>query len=413
MTGFDLNSLFNLVLLLFTVQRLDLSEDNTICGLTGIIGDVYQNDIKIFKQLLAVTYLRGEHATGVTCVKTDGTAQSFKRALNPIDLMEMKRFDTVVSMYQTEALLGHCRQATVGNSDSHENAHPFEYEHVTMMHNGTLSSRAGLEGDKVEFPVDSDQIAYSLNCHENTKDVVNMLENIEGAFALVWSDSRDKTINIARNSDRELYYAISKVGKLYYASEREMLSLVLNRNSVKLEGEITKFPVGVWYKFKYTEKGDDVVDTVKFTPKVKPKVSYGNYSEMAYGSYHTQSQSKNNSNTSGSVVHLPANQTKVLKELGMEVEQQLKVIPIAIIKYNEAATAYVAVKCVLDESPWCDVIIHGIPSGSNFAKAAINKDKSSAKYTVTLLAVDQPEKHSHKVDKDLVTLVAYNPIPLN
>ena len=249
-----------------------------MCGLVGVIGNIYSTDVNVFKQLMHVNYLRGVHATGFLNVRTPTVGNlMFKKAYNPIDVFDMKKADDALTVASSLALLGHCRQATVGAKGKHENAHPFEYGSVTMMHNGTLNSRDGLQGDRSDFPVDSSQIAYTLSELTEDSEIKTMLEELNGAFALVWHDARDETINIARNSERTLFYAVSKSGKFYYASEKEMLELVLNRNNVTVEVEPTSVPVGVWFQIPQDHKRTQEVTKVEFTPRPKRVASTTTY----------------------------------------------------------------------------------------------------------------------------------------
>ena len=154
-----------------------------MCGLVGIIGDIYTNDVKVFKQLMHVNYLRGVHATGFVNVRSGNNDNlTFKRAYNPIELFDMKSADSALSISGSQALLGHCRQATVGASGSHQNAHPFTHGAVTMMHNGTLTSRTGLLG--TGFAVDSEQICHTLSELNEADDFQELKWSIDAAFAV-------------------------------------------------------------------------------------------------------------------------------------------------------------------------------------------------------------------------------------
>ncbi|AUS01849.1 nucleophile aminohydrolase [Vibrio phage 1.293.O._10N.261.52.E1] len=374
-----------------------------MCGLAGVIGDIYSTDVKVFKQLMHVTYLRGVHATGFVNVRggsSDNTV--FKRAYNPIDVFDMKKADAALSVNQSQALLGHCRQATVGASGKHENAHPFTFGDVTMMHNGTLTSRQGLQGTTADFPVDSAQIAYSLSELTEDDDIKEMLESLNGAFALVWSDARDGTINIARNDERTLYYAISKSGRFYYASEKAMLDLVLTRNSVDLEVEPTLFPVGVWFAIPQDPK-DKEVHKVEFTPRPK-RVSTISKTNGWSGRKSGGTSTSGNSVVSRTV-SVPAAQQNVLKDMSLEVDNTITFIPTAVGSYPNT-DKYVAVRGVLSQEPWCDVVIHGIPSQANIVKHA-NKE-SCFYYDAKIIGVANMSEYNNK-DLATVELACYNP----
>ncbi|CAH9016524.1 putative nucleophile aminohydrolase [Vibrio phage 275E43-1] len=362
---------------------------------------MYQQDVKVFKQLMHITYLRGVHATGFVNVRSNSDNLMFKRAYNPIDLFDMKKADAALTTAQSQALLGHCRQATVGASGKHENAHPFEYGSVTMMHNGTLNSRVGLEGELKDFPVDSSQIAYSLSEHTEDDEIKEMLETINGAFALVWSDSRDNTINIARNDERTLYYAISKSGKFYYASEKAMLDLVLTRNSVQLDVEPTLLPVGMWFVIPQDPK-DSNIRKVEFTPRPKTITTtrYSRQTTTTNGGTSTVGSSVVNRNVS-----VPTAQQAVLKEMKLEVDNTITFIPSEIGTYP-VTDKFVAVRGVLSQEPWSDIIIHGIPTEAALVQQVRNEEFMH--YDAKVIGVHNMTAYNPK-DLATVELACYSP----
>jgi hypothetical protein len=366
---------------------------------------MYPADVKVFKQLMHVNYLRGVHATGFLNVRNDNNDDLvFKRAYNPIDLFDMKKADSCLTVNGSLALLGHCRQATVGASGKHENAHPFTHGAVTMMHNGTLNSRTGLQGNTVDFPVDSEQVCYTLSQLTEDDEIKTMLEEINGAFALVWSDDRDGTINIARNSERTLFYAVSTTGKFYYASEKEFLELVLNRNSVTIEGEVESVPVGVWFQIPKDSEKNHEITRVEFTPRPKRVTTYTG----------TNGGRTTTNTTSSNVVHrsakVPKVQEAVLEQMGIAVEGSAAFIPYATGSYPNT-DKFVAVKGALIVEPYCDIILHGIPADAQLVKDAMDKDATTG-YDAKVIGVNNVDNYN-KADLATVELVAYNPNSLS
>jgi hypothetical protein len=135
-------------------------------------------------------------------------------------------------------LLGHNRFATKGSINS-ENAHPFLHSRkdaegkylssILGVHNGTLSNQHDLKDNK-KFDVDSDNLYYDMTAN-GVKETVG---KIRGAFALAWYDSANRTINFCRNDERPLFYTMSTDNKtIFWASESWMLSVALNRHSIK------------------------------------------------------------------------------------------------------------------------------------------------------------------------------------
>lgn len=249
-----------------------------MCGLVGVVGTGINNaDIKVFNQLLYADEVRGKHSTGVAAVEYDGTCHVAKRAVCARDFLDMPRMTKEIDASKW-ALLGHNRHATQGNSGAHANAHPFEHGAITLMHNGTLSTREGLK-DSHKFQVDSENIAYTFSI----KHYMDVLPNLNGAFALVWHNAADNTVRFVRNDERPLAIATSKHRNvMYYASEMDMLKWVLKRNDISAE-YVTVKPGKVW-----TIESDMSVssETVKLKdPYAGWNSSYGGYNNVYSGGW--------------------------------------------------------------------------------------------------------------------------------
>lgn len=214
-----------------------------MCGIVGFITNETKkweiDRSKFLRQGLIIDTLRGDDSTGVFAVgheelyKDDKSAFWLKKLGGGHEFVECA--DYYKSMYDTEdyfAAIGHNRAATVGGVDT-STAHPFQVGPITLVHNGTLTSTFGLpspmrsitiKGKSIK--VDSHAIAYNL-AHHDTEEV---LSKLNGAFALVWHDARDDTINVIRNSQRPLHMALStQQDTLYMMSEAEMLFMLGRR----------------------------------------------------------------------------------------------------------------------------------------------------------------------------------------
>jgi len=219
-----------------------------MCGHVGVAGTMAKVDIDVFNDLLYFDTLRGPHSTGVAAVNRNSTNRSWdllKRVGPAYQLMENKRYDSVVSLGNS-AIIGHNRHATVGKINN-ANAHPFEFEHIVGAHNGTIpwderSSIIG--GDK--FDTDSEGIFNMIN----EFGIEQTIPELYGAWALVWYDKRDHTLNMLRNDQRDLFYVISKSGRtIYWASESAMLHAALMRRGIEYE-KATYIRPDVHYKFR-------------------------------------------------------------------------------------------------------------------------------------------------------------------
>lgn len=228
------------------------------------------NDAKLTKfmaQGLYVDTLRGKDATGIAFSPyANGEVTVFKRPIPGYDFVELSAFqDAFSAKFAPVWCMGHNRAATIGKRTA-ENAHPFKYGNVTLAHNGTLSYANSDLVHPNKYPVDSMAIADSISKYA-PKDV---LEDIDGAFALVWHDDGDGTINFARNSERTFYYAVNADDTgLVWASDESMLVFLLNYNGMMTKGgKVHTLPVGSWLKIRYEGK-KLVLSKEAFNPRVK------------------------------------------------------------------------------------------------------------------------------------------------
>lgn len=200
-----------------------------MCGIVGVAGDLYNRDLDVFKNLLWIDTIRGWHNTGVASVGSNRKVDVCKVEGNPAFLFCKKEFDDMMHPQQ-KVLIGHNRHATVGSTEQ-KNAHPFEFDGVVGVHNGTLDGRSSAFLDMKKFGTDSEALYEAIN----ELGVEETIKEIEGAWALVYYNKVDDTLNFIRNSKRSLSYAISAGGKqIYWASEGWMLREILNRHGVVL-----------------------------------------------------------------------------------------------------------------------------------------------------------------------------------
>ena len=241
-----------------------------MCGLVGFVGSsLVQRDIAVFSQLLEVDAVRGRHSTGIFGVDAVGETSVFKRALASQDFLELTAAQNIMYDPTVNALVGHNRYATTG-AVTNENAHPFKYGHITLVHNGSLTTQVGLP-DHTKFAVDSENIAYAF-----FKDGAEAtIPKLQGAFALIWHDEEDNTLNFVRNDERPLTMAETATGDLVFASERLMLSWIATRNHVNLK-EVMSLPTGQIYSFSLDKFA--VVPTITPVTLASTWESRGNYS---------------------------------------------------------------------------------------------------------------------------------------
>jgi len=206
-----------------------------MCGLVGIIAKrangFWTKEVEMFEQLLYADALRGFDATGIFGVDKEGNLDVKKQASPAAKFINTSKYEEfrkkAVSDYQF--VIGHNRHATKGDKKMSKNAHPFwdKDAKICLVHNGTISNQK--EFCK-EAEVDSAAIANALA----TKGIEEVIENIEGAFALIWYNVDEKALYMIRNSQRPL--TIGENNETFaIASEWSMLNWISSRNQTKYE----------------------------------------------------------------------------------------------------------------------------------------------------------------------------------
>lgn len=203
-----------------------------MCGHVGIAGNLEFKDEATIRRLLIYDYFRGPDSTGIAVINKEGNdAKIVKIASHPLDLFDMTKFKAALSSYQSSVFLGHNRAATKGVVNN-INAHPYEFDHIIGAHNGTLSAATFAKlnnklGEK--FEVDSQAIFASIAKFGIEATVEMFQESVEGtqcpdAWALVWFDLKEGTLNFLRNKERPFWYAYSKeFDRVFWASEWPMI----------------------------------------------------------------------------------------------------------------------------------------------------------------------------------------------
>lgn len=207
-----------------------------MCGIVGIAGNLFAREELTMKRLLLLDSLRGMDSTGMAAIRMGGVkVELAKRASHCFNLFDTKSFQEALAGTSSMVFIGHNRSATVGGIKD-INAHPFQIEHITGVHNGTLEDRdkrmlEDMAGEK--FNTDSEAL-FAAIAKLGAKEVIPKIQkgkdSFKGAWSLVWWDSKDKTLNFLRNEHRPLWYCYSDDCKLlFWASEFWMLDAVLQK----------------------------------------------------------------------------------------------------------------------------------------------------------------------------------------
>lgn len=220
-----------------------------MCGHIGVAGKLSFKEERIFKQGLIVDSLRGEHSTGVAVVdRLGGEPTIVKQLGNAYELLFDKRFEDAMR-WGNRVLIGHNRYATVGSVNK-ANAHPFNFGSIYGAHNGTLTDWRDLDGYK-NFQVDSQGVYDHMSRH-SVEDTVG---KIKGAWAFVWWNDDTQELNFLRNKERSFFYVLDKKKEfLFWASEWEMLQLILNRNGVAYD-KINELAEDQWMRWPIDKDG--------------------------------------------------------------------------------------------------------------------------------------------------------------
>lgn len=219
---------------------------------------------RVFKDLLTIDIVRGRDSTGVIKVNTAGKTEYLKLAMNAAAYLENSQCQKFIDRGWNRLLIGHNRAATKG-AVNHLNAHPFHFGDIVGVHNGTLTAQYQL--DDYDTDVDSERLYHHLATH-GLQDTVNKMT---GAWALVWYNIKDKTLNMYRNSQRPLHYAFTEDKKsIVFASEWGQLIWMEDKHKLTLD-DIQELPVNQHMKIDMSKTNQVLsVGTSEVKPSPQP-----------------------------------------------------------------------------------------------------------------------------------------------
>lgn len=308
-----------------------------MCGIVGAMSSwLSVDEINRFKELMLVSNLRGKDGSGVIFINDSNEVDYVKSLGNGIDVCETDDFKNMTSNVKKRPsiLIGHTRWPTKGAVDF-DNTHPHDVGNIIGVHNGTMDRIMGKWVGNGES--DSNLLYHAIQEH----GIDEALKQSHGAYALVWVDIDQSTLNIIRNNKRPLYYAtMTGGGTVYWASEYGMLNFILSRHSGKFE--IKSVPEDTLITFKLGQLSQKSIRTIKggevpvykapfqtidgVTTATTKNTGSNGYTVIANGKPVTLSQGVDNSNVVPFKADAPVNasEKQKTKELLKSIEGEVQ-----------------------------------------------------------------------------------------
>jgi len=203
-----------------------------MCGIVGVASPTPMTlpMKEFFQDLLFHDVIRGPHATGVAAIDTfDRSLCVEKKAVPaPLFLYDKEVMENLFAFkHNFNIYIGHNRYATSGAKDADANAHPFVHGDIVGVHNGSLRDQK-LLAESEKFVVDSDNLYYHLDEH----GLDDTIKKTNGAYALVWYNREENTLNFLRNDERPMAIGKLSNGSWVWASEMGMLKWLVGRHKL-------------------------------------------------------------------------------------------------------------------------------------------------------------------------------------
>lgn len=222
-----------------------------MCGIAGVLGEnLDKKDAEFFRRLMFLSQWRGEDSTGIVMVRQPGIqiranakrgepipAKFIKAAEPAAWFLDQKGVIKLLNEnVPRSAMIGHTRAATVG-AITDENAHPYDFDHVCGVYNGT-TSRFDIENG-MKYDTDGEGLFAMLEQYGVEDGSKKILGFPKAPFALAMFDKRLNSIRFLRGGtdvdNRPLWFVWSEDKKRrYFCSDPWFIHTVARYMGVQL-----------------------------------------------------------------------------------------------------------------------------------------------------------------------------------
>jgi len=180
--------------------------------LYGLEGNLSEEDLEVFKKMLAFGAQMNNDATGL--MKIDGNGRIFTA--------KAKNFNVVTERIKLPAkvLLGHNRQATCGDKTDLKNAHPFANDRAIWVHNGVISNAESLfqnfKLSRDEIETDSyiigKLVQYYVKNHKKkfVQAIQKTFARLEGSYSVLIYSRKEDVFYYVKNETTDFTFALAR-----------------------------------------------------------------------------------------------------------------------------------------------------------------------------------------------------------
>jgi hypothetical protein len=247
-----------------------------MCGIVGMIRTKKTYVMKIpdaLKDAIYFNRLRGVDALGLFKVDSyDMKLNTIKNIGEPFSLIKSTPFKDFIEKVSggNQYLVAHNRHATRGDKKNPSHAQPFSVKKangkgtLTVVHNGTITHFDNKLDEKYPGKTDSETLAKLLASGMPLTDIEAVMW---GAWALIWYDSEDESLNFWRNEQRPFGFVYSDE-TTWFGSEIYSVAAAVDRHGFRVE-KLERFPIHEHWKYTVKDGWDKKVVPIKKRSEVK------------------------------------------------------------------------------------------------------------------------------------------------